>query len=61
MDRKKVMKYLRDIGADIPANEEVFLAGLHKARIEITTMPESAKEESRKWLTAHGFRPGIMD
>ena len=33
----------------------VALAAMHKARFEITTMPDNLRHASRVWLTRHGY------
>jgi len=40
---------------------ESFLAGMHKARLEVVTMPEEKKEESKRWLMVNGYHKMIED
>ena len=47
-------------GVNLPANDKVFWAAMHKARVEVVSFPEEVKEASRKWLTDNGFYPGIQ-
>lgn len=38
------------------ACDEIRLIAMHKARIEVTSMPEGLKIESKKWLTDRGYK-----
>jgi hypothetical protein len=56
LDRNKIEAFIKKWDCcDIPSNERVFWAGVHKARLSIVSMPKRAKEISRKWLVEHGF------
>ena len=46
-------------GVEFPADDKVFWAGVHKARMEVVSFPETEKEISRKWLIKNGFYPGV--
>ena len=35
--------------------DEIRLIAMHKARIEVTGLPEGLKIESKRWLTARGY------
>jgi len=35
--------------------DEVRLIAMHKARIEVTSMPEALKSESKQWLISRGY------
>jgi hypothetical protein len=60
LDREKILGFLKKYRYDeyesqIPADTEAFWAGVHIARVNITTMPKEAKELSWNWLREHGF------
>lgn len=59
LDERKIRNYCRKYGVPMPANDTVFWAGVHKARIEISAATEEQREESRKWLIEHGFKPDL--
>ncbi len=51
-----VNAYLKKYGTPpMPDTIEAW-AGIHKARVIITTFPEHEKEVSRQWLRAHDFK-----
>lgn len=55
LDKEKLEELFTDTDTEIPEDEEVFWAGVHKARIQVTSMPETLKDESRMWLLANGY------
>ena len=59
LDIKKAKAYCRKYKLPIPKNEIVLLAGLHKARCEITDIPKKEKDISRKWLIERKMYPGL--
>ena len=59
LDKEKIIAYCIKWGVPIPAKEIVLWAGIHKARLEVTSFDESVKEVSRKWLRDNGFKEGI--
>ena len=61
LDEKKIRTYGKKYGVPLPKDEQVFWAGIHKARTAITSFPEDEKERSRKWLIEHGFLPYVAE
>lgn len=59
LDEARIRAYCAIVGAKLPAEPVIFWAGIHKARMVITTMPESARATSREWLAEHGMSAGI--
>ena len=59
LDRTKIEAFMDKYGENMPENETVFWAGIHKARIEISYFPDDVKELSKKWLREHRFREGL--
>lgn len=62
LDKDQIFAYMKKYRVDwFPSNEEVFWAGIHKARIAISSFSEEEKEISKKWLDEHGYRYEIGD
>ncbi len=40
-------------------SDEVLLISLHKARVECESIDTKLRDESKTWLAARGFHPGI--
>lgn len=59
LDRKKIERYLKKYGVKPPSNERVFWAGVHKAIIQIPSVPLERKMHSAVWLKEHGFSTRI--
>jgi hypothetical protein len=57
LDRATIVAYLRRYGEEPHLNEEIFWAGIHKARLSIPTLGDDAHIVSRQWLAEHGFKP----
>lgn len=55
MDVAGMEIFARMYNLPVPDNPRSFMAGMHKARIEIESMPEEKKEESRMWLRRNNF------
>lgn len=55
LDKTKIEAYMKKYQVYRPADDEVFWAGIHKARLMATSMTEEEKEVSRQWLRDHGF------
>lgn len=55
LDLQKLLSYCRKYHVHIPDNIEAFWGGVHKARLICESIPEPEKQQSREWLTAHGF------
>jgi hypothetical protein len=60
LDRNKIEAYARKYGINLPKDEIVFWAGIHKARLQITSFTEEEREVSRRWLKEHGFRESMF-
>ena len=56
LDKNKILEYCKKYSVPIPDDEEVFWAGIHKARIHTNSIPLDAKLDSCMWLGEHGFR-----
>jgi hypothetical protein len=57
LDKAKIMAYLRKYGEDPrPSSDEVFWAGIHKARTALPELPVEARLASKAWLEAHGSK-----
>lgn len=59
LDPERVRAFCRKHGIAIPADEEVFWALIHKARLQITSFGPEVREESRQWLREHGFTSSL--
>lgn len=57
----QVMDYCKKYNIDMPQDTLVILAGLHKARLYVTSedITEEMKEKSKLWLKDHGFKEKI--
>ena len=57
MDKEVIEAFIVKWECDFPCrSENVFWAAVHKARLEIVSMPENEKEISRLWLRENGFK-----
>ena len=56
LDKDKIIALSEESGPyEIPEDESVFWAGVHKARLGVVSFSPEVKEESRNWLREHGF------
>lgn len=56
LNKEKIIALSESSGPyEVPDDENVFWAGVHKARLGVVTFSEEVKEESRSWLNKHGF------
>jgi len=55
LDKEKILAYAKKYQIELPREEEIFWAAVHKARLEITAMESAEKEVSRQWLKEHGY------
>lgn len=55
MDLDTLLSFCLAYEINIPDDKNVFLAGMHKARLGIIAFSETEKEVSRQWLLANGF------
>lgn len=63
-DIAKVREYCKKYEIEIPKDENVFLAGMHKAICNMYLIPDSKisldqYERSYNWLIANGYTPSI--
>ena len=63
-DIAKVREYCKKYEIEIPKDENVFLAGMHKAICNMYLIPDSQisldqYEKSYNWLIANGYTPSI--
>lgn len=59
LDKAKIMAYARKYNVQLPDDEMIFWAEIHKARTCITTFTAEEKKLSYDWLIQHGFKGGI--
>jgi hypothetical protein len=57
LDEEWAWQILKDGGIKHKPPRKQILAGLHKARIDLESAPESLKQKSRKWLEVRGMSP----
>lgn len=63
-DEEKVKEYCKKYEINIPEDETIFKAGMHKSICNMYLMPDSKisleqYERSHNWLIANGFTPSI--
>ena len=63
-DIAKVREYCKKYEIEIPEDENVFLAGMHKAICNMYLMPDTKisleqYERSYNWLIANGYAPSV--
>ena len=61
---KKIRAYCKKYGIDIPEDEEIFWAGVHKAICQLFLNIDSKitiqqYNKSYDWLIKHGYHPNI--
>ena len=64
-DIEKVKAYCEKYEIEIPKDENIFKAGMHKAICNMYLMPDSKisleqYERSYEWLIANGYTPSVM-
>lgn len=60
LDKDRIYAYMKKYEVEwFPSTEEVFWAGIHKARISLNSFSEEEKEFSRNWLSKHGYQPKL--
>lgn len=57
LDANEILAFASKYSISLPNNPEAFWRGVHKARLEITTMPEEEKAKSLQWLRDRGSGP----
>lgn len=56
LDYRIITSYMRHYGVTVPADMQMFWAGVHKARCMWAGCPKMARAESAAWLIQHGFQ-----
>lgn len=59
MDKDELISLFNKNGIPVPEDDETFWAGIHKARMQVISMPKYCKKESKKWLMERGFSISI--
>lgn len=64
-DKNKIIAYCEEYGIEIPENEEVFWAGVHKCVCNLFLNNDSnisleSYNESYDWLERHGYNPSVV-
>ena len=54
-DYQEIENYCKKYKIPMPSDSITILAGLHKARLQVTTIPKELKEKSKLWLKENGF------
>lgn len=57
LDKDRIISYCNKYHVEIEANEKIFWAGVHKAILAIRSATQEQKDNSKKWLLEHGFKP----
>lgn len=60
LDKDAIMDFMCKNRISLPDNEQDFWAGVHMARMQIISMPESAKEISEQWLRNNGYSVPVV-
>lgn len=55
LDRQKIEAYLTKYGSPIPPDDQIFWAGIHKARTAIKSISDEERQKSIDWLKARGL------
>lgn len=59
LDEQKIRAFSKKYEIQMPENETVFWAGVHKAITALKSAPIEQKTASIIWLAEHGFGPGV--
>jgi hypothetical protein len=57
MDKATIVAYMQKYAVRPPTDDETFWRGIHKARTAARDLPMEARQESKRWLLAHGSQP----
>ena len=57
LDKQELQRLAKENNTKIPEDEKVFWAGVHYARLNITSFSEEVKQVSHDWLIDNGFNP----
>lgn len=65
MDKEKIIAYCKKYGIEIPEDETVFWAGIHKGVCNMFLLEDSPitieqYHKSYDWLEEHGYSPSVM-
>lgn len=55
LDPAKIRAYATKYGEKCPADDEVVIAGAHKAITALLSAPDDVRQKSRDWLSARGL------
>lgn len=55
LDKGKIIDLFNETSTEIPEDETTFWAGVHMARLQVTSFSSEVKAESLGWLHANGF------
>lgn len=55
LDKDRIEAYAKKYGVDLPGNEIVFWAGVHKAILGMGSATNEQRENSIAWLGMNGF------
>lgn len=56
LDKEKIIAYCKKYNMNIPQDEKLLFAGVHKARLGIKNITLEEQMESAIWLLENGFR-----
>ena len=56
----EIVDFCNKFKIQIPSDMTSMLAGLHKARLYVVSIPDDLKEKSKLWLIENGFSEEIM-
>lgn len=59
LDEKRIRDFCKKYRINVPKNDLVFWAGVHKAICNMNAANAKQKLHSLIWLTEHGFKPEI--
>lgn len=62
LDKERIIKYCRELNIDVPEDDEILFAGVHKAICKLFLYEDSPItcqqfNESYSWLVNHGYVP----
>lgn len=60
LNLEKIEDMSKAANMHIPEDYDTFLAGIHKARLYISSTTDEQREESKQWLINKGFMPAIV-
>lgn len=60
MDKRRIKKFAKKYGLQIPDNEKAFWMAVHKAICNIANIPFEVRLKSADWLYENGSKPEIF-